>query len=249
MISRLSFTRRDVLRTLTSAGIGGLASGKAAFGRTNKQASSVSAGRIDVHHHFRVAGMKGVMPEDGWTPARSIEQMDKFGIATAIVSTPTLMDLYDGTERARALARTYNEYAAKMVQDYPGRFGFFACLPFPDQPASLREIDYAFGTLKAEGIGLFTNTGDKWPGDPQFEPVFEELNRRNAAVFFHPLVGNCCRNLMPGVADTVLEFDFDTTRAITSLLANGTLSRFPNIRFIAQLHANHKRRDCAAWLK
>ena len=213
-------TRRGLLKALGAMGLGGLAAG------------SPAPARIDVHHHFRVAGMKGVMPEDGWTPARSIEQMNKYGIATAIVSTPTLMDLYDGTERARGLARTYNEYAARMVQDYPGRFGFFACLPFPDQQSSLREIEYAFDTLKADGIGLFTNTGDKWPGDPAFESVFQELNRRNAVVFFHPVVGNCCRNLMPGVADTVLEFDFDTTRAVTSLLANGTLSRFPNIRFI-----------------
>jgi 6-methylsalicylate decarboxylase len=213
-------TRRRVLKTLAALGLGRFAAG------------SPSLRRIDVHHHFRVAGMKGVMPEDGWTPARSIEQMNKYGIATAIVSTPTLMDLYDGTERASGLARTYNEYAAKMVQDYPGRFGFFACLPFPDQQRSLHEIEYAFDTLKADGIGLFTNTGDKWPGDPAFEPVFQELNRRNAAVFFHPVVGSCCRNLIPGVADTVLEFDFDTTRAVTSLLANGTLSRFPNVRFI-----------------
>jgi 6-methylsalicylate decarboxylase len=207
-------------------------SGRALLARSTKQVTIGSHGRIDVHHHFRVKGMKGVMPEDGWTPARSVEQMDKFGIATAIVSTPTLLDLYDGSDRARELARTYNEYAAKMVKDYPGRFGFFACLPLPDREGSLREIEYALDTLKADGVGLFTNTGDKWPGDPAFEAVFQELNRRKAVVFFHPLVGNCCRNLIPGVADTVLEFDFDTTRAVTSLLANGTLARSPDIRFV-----------------
>jgi predicted TIM-barrel fold metal-dependent hydrolase len=225
-------SRRHVLKTLAAVGGGALAGASSLLASSVKSAALASHGRIDVHHHFRVAGMKGVMPEDGWTPSRSIEQMDKYGIASAIVSTPTLMDLYDGTDGARGLARGYNEYAAKMVQDYPGRFGFFACLPFPDQQGSLMEMEYAFETLKADGVGLFTNTGDKWPGDPAFESVFQELNRRKAVVFFHPVVGKCCRNLIPGIADTVLEFDFDTTRAVTSLLANGTLSRFPDIRFI-----------------
>jgi hypothetical protein len=108
-----------------------------------------------------------------------------------------------------------------MIQDHPGRSGL-VCLPFPAQDGSLKEIEYAFDTLKADGIGLFTNSGDKWPGDPAFQPVFAELNRRKAVVFFHPLVPNCWRNLVPGIGD----------RAITSLLVGGTRTKFPDIRFI-----------------
>jgi predicted TIM-barrel fold metal-dependent hydrolase len=163
--------------------------------------------------------------------------MDKFGTETAILSItglpPTYADLfYDGSERARSLVRKVNEYGAKVVSDHPGRFGFFAGLPLPVTESSLREIEYAFDTLKADGVALFSNTGDKWPGDPAFFPVFEELNRRKAVVFIHPSVPNCCRNLVSGVGDTVVEFDFDTTRAVTSLLYNGVLGRLTDIRFI-----------------
>jgi predicted TIM-barrel fold metal-dependent hydrolase len=142
------------------------------------------------------------------------------------------MDLYDGSVEARGRARSYNEFGAQMVRDYPGRFGLFACIPLPDQEGSLKEIEYAYDTLKVDGVGLFSNTGTKWPGDPAFEPVFAELNRRKAVVFLHPQVANCCHTLIPGVGEGVLEYDFDTTRAIVSLLASGTLSKYPEVRYI-----------------
>ena len=81
-------------------------------------------------------------------------------------------------------------------------------------------------------MGILSNIGDKWPGDPSYFPVFQELNRRKAVVFIHPFVPKCCRKLVSGVQDYVVEFDFDTTRAVTSLLYNGVLSRCPDIRLI-----------------
>ena len=212
-----NYSRRDVLRSLAAAAAGGMVPAHALF----SQRSGRGPGHIDVHQHYRMPGMKLAIPDNGWTPARSVEQMDRFGIATGVVSCPTIYDLYDGTPQARVLARTMNEFAAKMVEDHPRRFGFFAALPFADTDGSLREIEYAFDTLRADGVGLFTNTGEKWPGDPVFEPTFAELNRRKAVVFLHPIVGNCCRSLIAGVPEGVLEFDFDTTRAVTSLLVNG----------------------------
>jgi predicted TIM-barrel fold metal-dependent hydrolase len=119
-----------------------------------------------------------------------------------------------------------------MVADHGDRFGLFASLPLSDVDASLREIAYALDTLHADGIGLLTSYGDRWLGDPAFAPIMDELNRRGAVAYVHPTVAECCRNLLPGIADWVLEFPVDTTRAIASLLFAGTFTRCPDVRFV-----------------
>src|SRR5437870_3985313 len=108
----------------------------------------------------------------------------------------------------------------RTVGDYKGRFGLFAVLPLPDIDASLREIAYAFDTLKADGVGLLTSYGNIWLGDPALQPVFDELNRRNAIVYTHPTDASCCHNL-GGQNPGTLEWFTDTSRTILSLVAEG----------------------------
>jgi len=103
----------------------------------------------------------------------------------------------------------------------------------PDVEGTLREIEYAFDVLKADGIGFMTSYGDRWPGDPMFAPVFAELNRRKAIAYFHPLAPNCCAGmLVPGVTGSPVEYMFDTTRAVVSLLVNGTPAKMKDMRFL-----------------
>ena len=131
--------------------------------------------------------------------ARNVARaMDKFNIAAALLSlTMQREQFYDGTEKGRDLIRTCNEFGAKCMQKNPKRLGLLAGLPFPISMDSLQEIEYAYETLKADGIGIYSSTGDRWPGDPMFEPIMAELNRRSAPVLIHAAVPNCCNHTFP----------------------------------------------------
>src|SRR5436309_3168181 len=182
--------RRDFLKFLASL----------AF---TQAGTSAKPFRIDIHHHFGpavwVAEVKGrplLQPANTtWTPAKSIEDMDRGSVAASVISI-TNPGLWFGDKAVTSrLARACNEYAAKLVQDHPTRFGFFAAMPLPDVDAALKEIAYAYDTLKADGVGLFTSYNDTWLGNPAFRPVMEELHRRNAVVHVHPTAASCCRDL------------------------------------------------------
>lgn len=201
---------------------------------------------IDVHHHFVPQAYKDALiaagdacPPPGfqpplrqWSAVRSLEEMDKAAIATAMVSITTPGIHFGDDAKARALARDCNDAGARMVVDHPRRFGLFAALPLPEIDASLREIAYALDELKADGIGLYTNYAAKWLGHVDFAPILAELDRRKAIAFVHPTSAPCCSGLQPEFNEAVIEYGTDTTRTIGSLLFSGAAARYPNIKWI-----------------
>lgn len=199
--------------------------------------------RIDVHHHFLTKGYLAARERHGirtgpgfegalaWTPEASLARMDEAGVDVAILSHTSNWTPYDAGE-TRALVREANDFAAGLVQAHPARFGFFAALPMPDVDGSLVELERALDVLGADGVSTTTNFGTSWPGDPQFDPVFAELDRRGAVVFVHPQAPAVALGLVPPVPDATVEFMFDIVRCIAAMLFRGTFTRFPRIRFI-----------------
>jgi len=242
---RAGTSRREFMKAVAVVGASAMLPAEGLIAQTPSPTSNPKSTRIDVHHHILPPPymlkardrILAISDRDhstllNWTPAKAVEEMDKNVIATAMTSLGLPGVWFGGVKAARSLARACNEYAAQMVKNYPGRFGLFAALPLPDREGSLREIAYAMDVLKADGFGVVSSYDNKWLGDAAFAPVFEEINRRKAVVFIHPAVPGCCGHLMPGIPASTIEFLFDTSRAITSLLVNGTFSRFPDIRFI-----------------
>jgi aminocarboxymuconate-semialdehyde decarboxylase len=187
------------------------------------------ANRIDVHQHvvppFWVSALAahGGDPSGwyspSWTPDSAIAFMDSQQIATGVLSltAPGVMG-WMGPER-RDIARRVNEYAAGLVASQPSRFGNFATLPLPDVDGALIELEYALGALAADGIVLLSNYDGHYLGDPLFEPLWAELNRRGTVVFVHP-----GKRDPEAILESFRRFYFDTAlsaspAALPSLLA------------------------------
>jgi predicted TIM-barrel fold metal-dependent hydrolase len=233
-------TRRGFLATAASS-IAGATLGRPAWAQDRTASPPAGdAQRIDIHHHLAppkyvpelTSRQTNQRPLNEWTPQKSLDAMAKAGVSTSMVSISEPGVWFGDNAEARRIARETNDWGAGLVRDYPGRFGLFASLPIPDIDASLREIEYSLDVLKADGICMMTSYGGKYLGDPSLAPVMAELNRRKAVVFTHPVKADCCRNLVPDVGDNTIELATDTARAITSLLVSGTVTRFPEIRFI-----------------
>jgi len=233
-------SRREFLAGLGAVGAAAILTAPAARGQAERNL-------IDTHHHFypppyltrqmEWESAHKIPPYPGvpdWTPARAVEQMDKSGVRTAVLSLASTPGLWfdDGAEAASKTAKTCQDYAAEMRKDYPGRFGIFAPLSMMDIDATLKEVEHAFDVVKADGINLQTNYGDKWLGNPVYKPVLEELNRRKAVVYVHPLVAACCSQLSVGTFPAVIEVPHDTTRTVTSLLLSGSFARYRDIKWL-----------------
>lgn len=203
--------------------------------------------RIDVHHHFSLvknAGFSpaltptyaGVLPRESWTPSQHFEFMDRWGIEAAVLSDPSLPRLELDIDDRRDLCRAINDFNFEVIARHGDRFGTFAAVPLPDVEGAVSECRRALRELSLDGIFLGTNYFNRHLGDALFEPFYEELNRHDAVVYVHPAGMNCAPNVayQPGeyFRPPMMEFVFDTTRTIASLVYAGVPRRYPNIRWI-----------------
>jgi 6-methylsalicylate decarboxylase len=211
---------------------------------TAMNAKSHSERKIDVHTHYLPPGYAdelrkaGLTHPDGmpdypeWNPQLALRKYDEFGIEKGMLSISSPGVYFGDDAAARLLARKVNDAGAELVIKYQGCFGLFAALPMPDIDGSMEEIAYALDVLHADGIGLKTNVHGIYLGDPRFDPILQELDRRKAVVFIHPTSPSCWQQCALGYPRPLLEFPFDSARAITGLIFSGALERCPHLRII-----------------
>ena len=212
------------------------------------QAPAANPRRVDVHHHLISPAWKAQMKKwnglkyvqgyetaQSYDVAKDVEQMDMGGVERSYLSVTTPGMWFGDIDETRRVVRAQNEYGAQLLQQYKGRFGYFATVPLPDVDASLREIEYAYDTLKVDGISFVTSYNDRWLGDKTFAPMWEELNRRKATVYTHATAPGCCYNpsFQEGIGGPIpLEFNSDIARTIASVISSGTAAKTPDVKYI-----------------
>ncbi|KAM0080051.1 hypothetical protein ACKRZS_007828 [Fusarium odoratissimum] len=197
--------------------------------------------RIDVHHHIIppqlqgvAAGLKG-MKVPTWSVQSDRAFNNTYNIASAIysVSTPGVTHITDPEEGAR-VARTMNEYSASLRDANPNN-GFFATVP-PLQHTDLvlEELRYAFDTLQADGVTLFTSyaTPQGYLGHAEYVPIWEELNRRKAVVFVHPINNVAAVYFDERLPMPAFDWPHETGRTAMDLILNRRLEQFPDVKII-----------------
>lgn len=196
--------------------------------------------RIDVHQHIVPPFWADALSAHGadpsgwacpaWSADSAIAFMDSVGTAAGVLSlTAPSVKGWSGQAK-RDIARRVNAYTAEVVARHPTRFGNFATLPLPDVDGALAEIAHAFDTLKVDGVVLMSNHDGAYLGEPAFDPVWNELDRRQAVVFIHPAMPAIAP--LKGMPGPMIDYPFDTTRTAVHLVVNGVVSRYPNVRII-----------------
>lgn len=198
---------------------------------------------IDIHSHtvpqiYSEALQSGAIrnpdsfPIPKWSVEDHVKMMDEHKIQACVVSISSPGLRFAEDDAAMNLARAINIQHAEIISSHPARFGAFALLPMPNLEASLSEIAYALDVLKLDGVGLYTNYEGVYLGDAKFAPILDELHRRKAVVFVHPASPPHSDELTLGYPAPMIEYPFDSTRMVVSLLDTNTLERCNHIRFI-----------------
>ena len=161
-------------------------------------------------------------PLPSWNLEHRLADMDRAGIDIQVLSNPPLYNRLD--EHSPALCRLVNDAFAQACRAAPDRFKAFAHLPFNDIKLALKEMAYALDELGFAGVLIASNVGGRYLDAPEFEPFWEEVNRRQTCVFLHPSKSPFYHDDEPA---TMLSFPFDTTLAAHKLIRGGLYRRYP----------------------
>jgi 6-methylsalicylate decarboxylase len=198
--------------------------------------------RVDVHFHLippfyrEAVYAAGRGPAIGkypdWTPQLALDLMDACSVEVALTSLAQPGVGFGDEASAQVLARRCNGYAAELVARWPTRFGAFGTVPMWSIKGALDEIAYALDVLEFDGVSLFASYGENFLGDARFDPVLAMLNECGAVVFVHPGLHPSSKGLALPWPAFMMEYLFDTTRAVVNLIFSRAIERFPRVRFI-----------------
>jgi len=173
----------------------------------------------------------GLKPQE-WTAENSLSFMDEAGIDISILSISTPGIQLKERHASWELAQKCNELAVSLISKYPKRFGAFASIPMTNLDDAVHEVTHALDVLKLDGVILFTNSNGVYLGDSTLRPLFDELQKRKAVVYVHPNESPDTVAHTLGLADNLIDFPIDTTRAIAELHYGGTFAATPDVKYI-----------------
>ncbi|MGZ8812972.1 MAG: amidohydrolase family protein [Mycobacterium sp.] len=204
--------------------------------------------RIDVHAHYwtnhyldmlvglgktDTATQRGIGAGDGAELDARLRLMDRAGVDLQVLSAAPQLPCGADANLAAAAARYVNDEYAAVVAAHPDRFRAFAATPMPDIEASIAEIHRALDELGMVGVTMNTSVLNRAITDPDFEPIFAELDARGAVLYLHPAGNGACSPLVTEHKITwMVGAPFEDTIAAMQLITSGHLQRYPGVKII-----------------
>jgi predicted TIM-barrel fold metal-dependent hydrolase len=202
--------------------------------------------RVDVHAHLYPAAYRAVMERLGGETTHyplgsdaaeeldaRFKMMDGTRVDLQVLSVSSQQPYFDDKAKAIEGAKAANDLYAGFVARYPGRFRAFAAVPLPHVDATLRELERAIDRLKMVGMTIGTSVQTRSAVDPEFEPLWAELNRRAAVVFVHPAGLGLCSPLVRDYGLTwPVGAPFEDTMFTMQLIQRQIPVRYPRIKII-----------------
>ncbi|GAA3646450.1 amidohydrolase family protein [Nonomuraea antimicrobica] len=200
-------------------------------------------GPVDLHHHAILPGYRrrlsaiGVRAQPGidfpgWSAEASLAMMDRLGIGTAVLSVASPGFYFGDQGFATSLCRDTNDELAAVVAGSGGRFRAFMAVPLPSAADAVAEVRRLAGRPGFAGVSLLSNYGGHYLGDPRFDPLLAELDGLGALVHVHPTLPPWWAEGAIDLRPSLLEYVFDTSRTLTSLVLAGVADRHPGIRWV-----------------
>jgi len=165
--------------------------------------------------------------------AKRLEQMADAEVELQVLSPAASPPYAEKEADAVAAARLINDAYADLAQKYPGRFNAVVSLPLPHIDASLREIERGLDQLGMLGVSMTCSCFDRSTAEAEFEPLYQEMNRRRTVLNYHPIQNGICSPMINDYGFTVsVGASLEDAAIVLHLIARRIPERFRNIKYV-----------------
>jgi len=190
-------------------------------------------GSIPALHFDYGLKVRPFFPQLVETVEQRLQGMAEMGVSHQVLSQWTDIFAYSlPKEKATAWHRLMNRAYQHLCAQYPDRFSFIASIPLNEPELAASEVEHAVLSMGAVGVCLAANVDDVNLGDVYLDPLWSKLEQLDVPVMIHPVQAVPGARIKKYALTQVVQYPYDTTLAIGSLVGSGVLDRFPGLRIL-----------------